>query len=717
MINTRTILTFISTALFIFCAILLSSFIPSADARVQNITQDFFVNCLNTNFRTDDVVNVYSGATLRYICNVALDNVVFPGTINLIGGKLHIDGGHFYLDNGGSINIRNGGIININDRTSGANPSDGYLMIEPTASVNIGNGGADINYNGAIVVRGALSVNDSGIIDINNGTLSISGLSYVHQGGQINVKRGSQANVNANGTMGVSGQVTNNGKVNIHNSGHLILFTGGNVDVQSTGLLTASPAGSIEIQSGSSLNSVGGSTTNIMSLGLVTMQPGGKFNISPGAVLNVEARGEINNRGILTIEGTVNDKPEGFIDVNENGVLNVNNSGFVNVGGVLMVNNAGVQNVNDGGKLTINSGGVVKVIGVQNINSGGEIRLLGQLNITKGNNVQSGGILNYNKGGSFNVLGDLNVNARGTLNLREQLVILNGNSLDVSTLGIVNINSGGKILTNIGSQMNLNRFARVSINNGSSLDNFGTLQNLGVISVKGGGSLNEGNKGKLFVNTGATIPFSGSVTVQPGGSLINSGAMKKECGGSFTVQANGSFTGNPILDTCTATAGSITHMSDTTASTGIRVSKGGNTIVGERVTSASELKGDKIDQITLNLRKTGAPTGNATIGVFDINGTLKKQFATMNVATLTTSFKNYTFSLTGGQLYEIVPEDRIGIKYDGGDTTANFIQVMRDANPADPFDGTNSHIQRFESGIWIGNNTYDMYMILKQTHN
>lgn len=160
----------------------------------------------------------------------------------------------------------------------------------------------------------------------------------------------------------------------------------------------------------------------------------------------------------------------------------------------------------------------------------------------------------------------------------------------------------------------------------------------------------------------------------------------------------------------------IIHMSDTTKSSGTKIANGDKTIVGEHVTGTSQLVGDKIDQITLRLKKVGAPTGNAIIGIFDSAGNLKKQFGTKAVNTLTTSFADYTSSLAGGELYTIVSGDSIGIKYTGGDPTANYISITRDTKSADPFDGTSTHYQQFKSGVWSGNNTHDVYMILKQTH-
>ncbi|MEO9295455.1 MAG: hypothetical protein ABI347_07640, partial [Nitrososphaera sp.] len=134
----------------------------------------------------------------------------------------------------------------------------------------------------------------------------------------------------------------------------------------------------------------------------------------------------------------------------------------------------------------------------------------------------------------------------------------------------------------------------------------------------------------------------------------------------------------------------------------------------EFVTSTSQLVGKSIDQITLKLRKTGSPTGIAEIAVYNPDLTVKKSFGTKDVSTLTGTYTEYTFSLTGGQLYTIQSEDRIGIKYTGGDS-ANFVAVMLDRDSTDPFDGTNSYRQRYATS-WLSYPSDDLYMVLTQTH-
>jgi hypothetical protein len=96
---------------------------------------------------------------------------------------------------------------------------------------------------------------------------------------------------------------------------------------------------------------------------------------------------------------------------------------------------------------------------------------------------------------------------------------------------------------------------------------------------------------------------------------------------------------------------------------------------------------------------------------------IKKLFGTLDVTTLTPTYTDYEFTLTGGELYQIEEGDRIGIKYEGGgfDETS-WVSVMLDLDPEDPFDGANSYLQYHHQGSWQQSPDRDMYMELKQTH-
>ena len=82
----------------------------------------------------------------------------------------------------------------------------------------------------------------------------------------------------------------------------------------------------------------------------------------------------------------------------------------------------------------------------------------------------------------------------------------------------------------------------------------------------------------------------------------------------------------------------------------------------------------------------------------------------IDVSTLTTSYKSYEF--VSSTPYTIVAGDRIGIKYSAGTSSVN-ISIMRDTNPADPFDGANSY-HTYYTTSWSNFLSNDLTMTLKQ---
>jgi hypothetical protein len=158
----------------------------------------------------------------------------------------------------------------------------------------------------------------------------------------------------------------------------------------------------------------------------------------------------------------------------------------------------------------------------------------------------------------------------------------------------------------------------------------------------------------------------------------------------------------------------ITHMYDTTIGTATYVNSS-RPMVAIYVTPTSALIGDKIDSITMRLKKQGLPTGNLQVGVLRADGTFKYQFGIKDVSTLTTTYKDYTFTVPNPELYVIQSGDRIGIKYTGGNAK-NYISVIKDTTSANPFDGTNTYYVAYntKTSSWVSTTSHDLYMILKQ---
>lgn len=411
--------------------------------------------------------------------------------------------------------------------------------------------------------------------------------------------------------------------------------------------------------------------------GTIANAQSGRVVNEQGATLNalVDNRGIFENRGDYagpqTREFFVNHATGrvdnyGYFDAH---TLNIVNRGHFEVmpGGTFVIFN-GVAFTNDGGKL---------------VNSG-TFRLS---KTTDFNNINGGSVAN-SAGGQFFVGG------YGT--------------------------GSGTEFRNDGSVANAGAFTNHDYfyNNGS-FSNTGTLYNRpsGLISptfVNAGTLDNNGNMHNLD-DSDAPIP----VTVKNSGTLNNFASMSNrgpdavianECGATFNNA--GAFAGNPVENACASFP--VVHMAAPTASAGYGV-HAAKPVRVEHVTAESQLVGDKVDSVTLRLKKVGDISGTAEVGVFNGDLSAKKLFGTLDVSTLTASYADREFKLAGSELYTIQPGDRIGIKYVGGSANT-WVAAMLDLDPAGPFDGAASHHQHYQSGAWQSNTDRDLYMTLKQTH-
>lgn len=122
-------------------------------------------------------------------------------------------------------------------------------------------------------------------------------------------------------------------------------------------------------------------------------------------------------------------------------------------------------------------------------------------------------------------------------------------------------------------------------------------------------------------------------------------------------------------------------------------------------TSASQLKGDTFDCMSIPIAKSGAPVAGTMVraGVWGTTGNLIKQFgSSLDVQNMSTGLSTYRFCLPEGETYTIgtfVNVERIGFEYNAGDAV-NFL-TGRTAN-TDPFDSTVTFAQVFTTatGLW-----------------
>lgn len=339
-----------------------------------------------------------------------------------------------------------------------------------------------------------------------------------------------------------------------------------------------------------------------------------------------------------------------------------------------------------------------------------------------------GGLANFHQGVSlsqFSNVGGGDLFTNGTINNYGTLSVTNiyPGVITVDKNGVLNNHAGATIITSARSLFGTTTTVNGTLNNDGKFVNVGHVTSSGTFNNNGflENRVNPitGDKTPVFDNYGKfTNTVNGNVTNYSifnnlaSGTVSNNGFFADICGGQFNNA--GSFTGNPVVNRCSQFP--ITVMSDTTVSWGSHLYSG-RPFNGEWAKPGSVLIGKQIDSITVQLQRVGAPPGTYTVGVYNANLQLKKAFGIISTSTLPTTYTDIEFKLPSTDpLYTIQQDDRIGVFYNGGDSSTG-VNVMIDRNTADPFDGTNSQRVRFENGGWLYFDTgEDMYMVLKQTH-
>ena len=151
----------------------------------------------------------------------------------------------------------------------------------------------------------------------------------------------------------------------------------------------------------------------------------------------------------------------------------------------------------------------------------------------------------------------------------------------------------------------------------------------------------------------------------------------------------------------------VSQMNDTTTTFGLSTFSG-RPIQAEYASSTSSLVGKSIDTITVKLRDSGLPNGTIQVGVFNSNLSVKQLFGTIDASTLTKSYVQHSFSLPLPQTYQIQAGDRIGIKFDGGDSS-NYVNIMTDQK--NTFDGANSYLVYYTTS-WRALQDKDLSLVL-----
>ncbi len=523
-------------------------------------------------------VTIQSAGTL----NVAgtANNIKFgtgnTGTVNMNGnnaratitsgsGKLYGTGGQVTINSnaeaiventktlGATVTIQSSGTLTINSgaTVTGQITNNGILNVAGTANnIQFGTGNTGtVHMNGnnarAIITSGSGKLYGTGgqVTISNNATATVENTAGKNTLGANVTINGTTGTLNINSGATATGQITNNGVLNvagtasgatITNNKTLNLKQGGSIP----GNFTNNANGTLVVESGVTYtitaNSLGGTIKN---QGILTIQNNLAANITNQGTLTIQngLNGTITNQGTLTIQnGTVQtlDNQSGKEVIIDSGA-NSNNS-------------VTIDNLTNNGTFTVRSGTYIipnnKTLSGTVVNeTNGIIELQGDLRATSFTN---NGSLRIPRNKTFEIDANGSINGLSGKILNSGILNVNGALNSNATLtneeyGTVNLGSNGTLPNNF-------------TNNGTLVITAGTTKTIS--NLRGSGIIK--NQGNLTISGNATVvnnkaTTNSNVTLNiTSGTVYTSGtATTITTGGCLYVKPNESLTADIITST------------------------------------------------------------------------------------------------------------------------------------------------------------------------
>lgn len=190
------------------------------------------------------------------------------------------------------------------------------------------------------------------------------------------------------------------------------------------------------------------------------------------------------------------------------------------------------------------------------------------------------------------------------------------------------------------------------------------------------------------------------VTIFAGGMMFSLTVLV----GNITMGESEDYITNDFLN-------NTSYMNQPTVSGTSALRSGSNIFFGEKVVNEQSLLngGREMNTVQVRLSKTGSPTGNFIVGVY--NGVVtptasnyKYLVASVDSSSLTTSQTFYTY-YNRNATYILQPNDVVGVFYNGG-SAGNEVNIASNAT-ASSFDGVNS-IRSLYTSSWSDSTTADL---------
>jgi hypothetical protein len=441
----------------------------------HTVISDLFLGYGSTGIGTYNLSNTGSlSAINEYIGDFGTGSFTQSGGTHTVANDLYLGNtstgnGTYHLSNTGSLSA--GSEFVGYSGTGSFTQSGGTNTVSNTLYLGHftgSNGSYNLN-SGTLNVGAIVNGSGTGTFNLDGGTLNVTGSSIAVD--TFNV--GNASGSNASFTLG-SGKTLIAGFESIGNSGTGVFTQSGGTHTVSGGLSLGS-------------NSTGNGTYNLN---------GGTLNVGP--IVNGSGTGTFNlNGGTLNVGIIVNGLGTGTFILN-GGTLNLTGSS-INVD-TFRIGNASGSNAS----FTLGSGKTL-IAGFESIGNSGT-----------GVFTQTGGTHTV----SSNLTLGVNSGSSGTYNLRAGTLTVNGNILDGSGTGILNIDGGTLSVGGGNGSINLDALILGSVTGTGSFTQNGGTNTLGNLTL----GLNPGSNGIYALNAGGMSTFINAVIGNAGtGSFTQTG--------------------------------------------------------------------------------------------------------------------------------------------------------------------------------------------------
>jgi hypothetical protein len=501
-------------------------------------------------------VLVNDGTTLNLLGTINNTGTITLNSTN-DGTNLILGSAKVLLEGGGAVVLSNDGsnyiygasakdlLDNVNETISGVGQlGNGQMKLTNAGTIDANRGNALFINTGASVVANSGTIEDTGTGGLIIDGSEISGGSIEALGGGSHVDLLNGGAIGGGATLTTTGgviQVDNNGTLD--GSGSKALNNTGVVQVNDGTSLSL--LGAIDNAGTITLNSTNDATNLIVNSALVTLSGGGTVVLSNNggngiyAAAAVDVLDNVDN----TISGsgqlgagqlTLTNATGATIDANQGDAL------FINTGGSVVANSGLIEDTGTGG-LIINgaeiSGGSVEALGGGShvdllnggaIGGGATLTTTGTAVIQVDNSgTLDGSASPLNNTGVVQVNDDTTLDLLGTIDNTGTITLNSGNDgtyLTVSATMVTLSGGGTVVLSN-----NLNNFIAAAVA-GDTLDNVNN-------TIAGGGQI--GNGGLTLLNAGTIDANQGAALIIDTGAnvVINTGTIEDTAGSGLIIQS------------------------------------------------------------------------------------------------------------------------------------------------------------------------------------